>query len=290
MINQTSIPLISPDILKKEARERPLDIFLCGPGADDPKFDIRQTIRSFLTENYNCRVVLGEDIPTLKRFHRRKANLQAIEWKYAHVVDFTILLLESAGAIAELGAFSRTPDIRPRLFVVIPARHFNNQSYISRGPLSEIAEYSTRNIIYYHSNESPKALIQRLLFHITLYKYVKYAYSREYMQNAIFTFYKDFEPGSYEPWFQRLRSEFIDRAILALTNILNRPTFTELVRHSELEPNVVSTALHHLLSGHNVQKVAGGRYAARMPFSDPLLVHFNSTEMSKARARMIALT
>ena len=126
--------LYDPNILKKAALEQPLQVFLCGPGFDSHRFNFREKIRNFLHQYPNVSAVLGEELDPTK--HRLKpGDLQTVEATYAHSVDFTILLLESFGSIAELGSFSMMPDLRPRLFVMVPGRFFSSESYIARGPL-----------------------------------------------------------------------------------------------------------------------------------------------------------
>src|SRR5690606_14127923 len=86
--------------------------------------------------------------------------------------DFTILILESPGAIAELGTFSMVESLNSRIFAVVPLEFHKGESYISRGPLSILSAHSSINVSYY-SEERFDVLHHNLNWAIMLYKIIR---------------------------------------------------------------------------------------------------------------------
>lgn len=112
--------IIGPHLLKKTVKNRKTDVFLCGPGYGGENFSVREYIRTSLTEIDNVSVHYGEEIEKISSFRRAKKDLQTLEAEFAHTVDFTLLMLESPGSMAELGTFSMIPNICSRLVVLVP--------------------------------------------------------------------------------------------------------------------------------------------------------------------------
>lgn len=280
--------IIDPDLLGSSARAQKLDVFLCGPGFLSSGFDARDKIKSMLETNYDTNVVYGEDIVEMKRRSTTLVDLQTLESQFAHTVDFTILMLDSPGAIAELGTFSMIPNIMARLFIVVSQKYHRSGSYIARGPLSLIASYSINNIIYYDNNHI-QSLFNGLMYPVCLYKFVKSEQGFLYYRNAIYKFRgKTFGRNDYVEYFKPQRERFIDCITLAAINILQQPTFTELVGQLGLHPGDVSGGLHRLMARNVVEKVGNRSYRARNGYSDDLLRPFSSTALSKRRAEFLA--
>jgi len=64
--------------------------------------------------------------------HEKLLNLENV---LADSVDAVVLVVESAGAIAELGAFANTDRLRPKLVCVLKKRYRRDKSFINYGPL-----------------------------------------------------------------------------------------------------------------------------------------------------------
>jgi len=76
-----------------------------------------------------------------------KFNLLELENKLAEWVHCVVIILESAGAIAELGAFSNHIDLRNKLIVVVNERHNKNKSFIVLGPIKFLKSNTKSKII-----------------------------------------------------------------------------------------------------------------------------------------------
>jgi hypothetical protein len=267
-----------PRILKKIAADRPLKVFLCGPGYDSDRYHFRDNIRKFLKGFPNIEIVLGEDLDP-KRHSLKRSDLQTFETAFAHTVDFTVLLLESPGAIAELGTFSMIPNIRPRLFVMVPSRFYASKSYIARGPLSVIAKEHVNNIIYFEETKQSES-IHSLEMPITLFKYA----------NATDSFFSLIRSGAtphiekyYLPSFQRAKERFLDLATLVSVNILETPTFPMLIALTRFDPRELRGALHRLYEAQSISR-AGSIYTSTKGFYDPLFNLIDTSFLSKTKA------
>jgi len=237
----------------------------------------------------NVDVALGEELPDRISLPTRKpSDLQTLESYYAHLVDFTVLLLESPGALAELGTFSMIQNVRPRLFAIVSSEYYRSGSYISRGPLSLLAAHNLNNVIYYRPGEHHE-LLRRLNYPVSLYKYCSYFGGFRYAYNAktLHRFPRRRAPDHWEV-VGPLYRDFHQSLVLASTCVLARPTFTDLIRHLHLAPADLTAALRELFRANRISKGANGKYVPRRGYQDPALSAFSSTRLSRRRAEMVA--
>ncbi len=66
------------------------------------------------------------------------SNLLQFEDDIAHLASLTVIILESAGSIAELGAFAVNDVLNRKLLVFISEEHHEDDSFIKLGPLRHI--------------------------------------------------------------------------------------------------------------------------------------------------------
>jgi hypothetical protein len=276
---------LTPDLFKKRSTYLPHRIFLCGPGLSSEKFNIRSKIKDSLQAYENVTVYYGEEIEEVSDFKRKKTDLQTLEAQFAQSVDFTILILESPGSIAELGTFSMVPNIRSRLFVLVPTRFHRNSSYIARGPLSLISRNHLNNVIYYDEINFEESL-KRIKSMLTFYKYIAYIDTYNYY-NAVGYKYKpkSYTDESYEKYIGPLRDTYYQALILAHTVILRTPEFSDLVYHSAITPSDTSKALKALFAKGKIEKISGSKYRSKSNYADELLTPFDSSLLSRHAAR-----
>lgn len=279
---------VHPSLFKSDVQRAPQKIFICGPGIGSRGFDLRDKIKSYVESFSNCEVIFGEDVSS-KKISVKRADLQTLETQLAQSVDFTVLLLQSPGAIAELGTFSMIPSIRSRLFVLVPTEFYGAESYISRGPLSLIAQEFKRNVIYF-DNDVDERIYSNLSFLITMYKYA-YAQGRyQYDYHAHAAWREDnYNQLDYETYFQPIRDNFFEVVLLMAIVILDGPTFSELVSATQMHPDEVSSGLARLFSDSRIAKIRN-RYRSANSYSDVSLAQVNTMQLSRARASLIAIS
>lgn len=281
-----NISRIDPSLLNLNTQKQPLEIFLCGPGYESSRYKIREEIRDYLNNFTGIRVVYGEELGSegFKKRLPKGSNIQALEMAYAHLVDFTILILESPGAIAELGTFSMVKSLYTRVFAIIPAVYHKSESYIARGPLSILSAHSSINVSYYSVDNIP-LLHHNLNWAVMVYKIIRNNYP-EY-QNYLT------HPNKKGEEYHEFIKPKIDAAkasiALAVINMLDSPTFSELVHFLFMSPSEVSGILRILYENESIRKDKLNRYHSNKPYTDRLLDNFNSSYLSKRKAELLAL-
>jgi hypothetical protein len=79
----------------------------------------------------------------------KSGDLLELENLLAQSVHAVVIVLESPGAIAELGAFANHPLLRDRLVVVVNEKHRHEASFIMRGPVNHL-HWKTRSKRIFH--------------------------------------------------------------------------------------------------------------------------------------------
>ena len=121
-------------------------VFLCGgsnslPTNNGPKF-LREYILSKLSKEDNNKIVLAENIFNEQFDDAIFDNLLLLEKSIASFCSRIFLILESPGAIAELGSFCIIDETRAKLSVVVQQIHNEAKSYIKDGPLKSLPRSS----------------------------------------------------------------------------------------------------------------------------------------------------
>jgi hypothetical protein len=113
-------------------------IFLCGGRDSECRQHVARYLRQQSTQPF---VFYAEDVwdqvsddPDL--------NALQMEAQLAKLADILIVIVESAGTIAELGAFASHSELRSKMLPIVNARYRDDQSFIDIGPLRWIGEDS----------------------------------------------------------------------------------------------------------------------------------------------------
>jgi hypothetical protein len=108
-------------------------------GADSHPASLRKYLlktRS-LQSRLKARVVLAEEANQLYR-DTEYSDLITFEEDIAHLSSVVLIIAESAGSLAELGAFATSEQIRPALSVIMTTEHFYNESFVRFGPVQKV--------------------------------------------------------------------------------------------------------------------------------------------------------
>lgn len=126
-------------------------IFLCGgfvsKNAEKAAFSVRdylvrlKPIKSRVTGT----IVLAETAQQLYR-DTTYPDLISFEEDVARVSSIVLVISESPGALAELGAFASEPVIRPTLRVLINEEHASAESFVRYGPIKRIEDINREHI------------------------------------------------------------------------------------------------------------------------------------------------
>lgn len=114
-------------------------VFLCGgalsPEAASPTM-LRDAFYRFEKDSETkYKIVLAEAAFPLSA-EAGYGDLLQFEQDIAQVVGLIVLFVESAGSLAELGAFSALPTVAPRLLAILDEYHYEQRSFVKNGPIT----------------------------------------------------------------------------------------------------------------------------------------------------------
>lgn len=126
------------------------NIFLVGAGKENPN-SIRDIIRKELTEwQYINRMDVYYPEELFEELMKNKPyfDLLSLENILAKSVHAIVIILESPGSIAELGAFSNHNLLQDKLVVIVDKKYKNKKSFINYGLLRFLGKTKSRIIFH----------------------------------------------------------------------------------------------------------------------------------------------
>lgn len=143
----------SINIAKSSVQNRPQRIFLCGgqiPKDGGVPRSLRAVLMALLDKDHaslRSKIILAEEAADW--YHSPNSphfpNLVDLEDQIGALSSLILLIIESAGSIAELGAFSFIPSFRAKLSVVLESSFQYEHSFIMDGPLAMVEKESKEN-------------------------------------------------------------------------------------------------------------------------------------------------
>jgi hypothetical protein len=132
-------------------------IFLCGGSVFDKK-----TLRYRIQEYFNKRqrnlhqqryeISYPEDVFD-EILMSGKYDLLSLESLLAQSVDLLIIVVESAGSIAELGAFVNDKDLRKKILAINDLSLKKKRSFINQGPIKLLKKTAPSSVLYLDFND-----------------------------------------------------------------------------------------------------------------------------------------
>lgn len=116
-------------------------IFVCGgkqsASADVPPSSIRDALlrAGTIARITRSKIFIVEEIQRQFLNERVYGDFYEFENDMAQICDLVFLISESPGSFTELGSFTRDDEVAKKLFTVIRQKHFDEESYISVGPI-----------------------------------------------------------------------------------------------------------------------------------------------------------
>lgn len=140
-------------------------IFLCGADISK-KTTIRYKIAQALISSYRYSMyfdlIYPEDIFDELLYSSHSPDLLSLENLLADSVDAVIMIPESPGSYAELGAFASNEKLRTKLICVIDEKYRRTKSFINQGPLKLVKGANKTNIVYINPEEIGKGPINEI--------------------------------------------------------------------------------------------------------------------------------
>lgn len=129
-------------------------LFLCG-GKADPLLVEPESVRGALVSHLNTagcdladNITLAEDFKDWIHDSIYR-DLLVFESDIAHISSLIIIILESAGALTELGLFVRNRALKNKILVFINEAHYEENSFIKLGPLRHLQDIKITSVCSY---------------------------------------------------------------------------------------------------------------------------------------------
>lgn len=111
-----------------------IDLFLCGGASDKKHISNRDQLRRRLESNSKISIFYPEDM-FMELLSRKKYDLLTLEGFLADNSDLILIVCESPGSFAELGAFVNNERTLNKVVVLIQTKYKNAKSFIMQGPV-----------------------------------------------------------------------------------------------------------------------------------------------------------
>ena len=135
------------DDIYKPAFNFKTTVFLCG--ADITQKDkIRYKIAEALKWRFWADIIYPEDIFDELLYSSKTKDLLSLEGLLADSVDAIVLIPESPGSFAELGAFANDELLRSKLICIVDKKYKKDKSFINQGPLRLVKKANPFGLIF----------------------------------------------------------------------------------------------------------------------------------------------
>lgn len=138
------------DTVYKRFVDYKITLFLCGAGKQN-KNSMREKVARAFKENwyfYKYLLVYPEDVFEDILSGVGRQDLISLENILADSVDAIIILVESLGAVAELGVFSSHNQLRKKIICIVDENYKKDKSFINMGPIRLMRDRKEGEVIY----------------------------------------------------------------------------------------------------------------------------------------------
>lgn len=126
-------------------------IFLCGADLKDrtkTRFKLAEALkRSWLESNW-IDFVYPEDIFDDVLYSNKGMDLLSLENLLAESIDVILIVPESPGSFAELGAFANDSKLRQKMVCVVDQKYRKDKSFINQGPLKLVRAANDKGVLF----------------------------------------------------------------------------------------------------------------------------------------------
>jgi hypothetical protein len=156
-ISKSDCILISKKIrddIYKPAFSLRTTVFLCGADINQ-KDKIRYQIAQALKWKFRFDIIYPEDIFDELLHSSKTQDLLSLEGLLADSVDAVVIIPESPGSFAELGAFANDEKLRKKLICVVDKKYQKDKSFINQGPLKLVKKENSFGLVFIDPKEIP---------------------------------------------------------------------------------------------------------------------------------------
>lgn len=138
------------DSIFKKIRYQQYDIFLCGGASWKDHQSYRDQIRDELSKVFpeSMNILYPEDL-FMDMLNRKDYDLLTMEKVLAQNCDVIVIIPESPGSFAELGAFVNNEETVKKVLILQHQKYKRQRSFITQGPVSYMASRYKYSVIYF---------------------------------------------------------------------------------------------------------------------------------------------
>ncbi|WP_316818675.1 retron St85 family effector protein [Pedobacter nyackensis] len=134
-------------------------VFLCGADLTK-KTTIRHKVSEVLKGSffYNLYIdlIYPEDLFDEILYSSNSLDLLSLENLLADSVDAVVIIPESPGSFAELGAFVGNEKLRNKIICVVDEKYKKDKSFVNQGPIKLIKQANNNNVVFINPTEIGK--------------------------------------------------------------------------------------------------------------------------------------
>ena len=113
-----------------------------------------------ISKELNAEVVLAESANQIYRDTTYK-DLITFEQDIAVISSMVLVIAESSGSLAELGAFSSNDTIRRSLTILMQEKYENSESFIRHGPVEKVIKENRERVAFFPWNVHTNSTIDK---------------------------------------------------------------------------------------------------------------------------------
>jgi hypothetical protein len=150
IISDKDLSLISKKVktdIYKPAFTFKTTVFLCGADINQ-KEKTRFKVAEQIKWRFWIDLVYPEDIFDELLFSSKTKDLLSLEGLLADSVDAIVIIPESPGSFAELGAFANNALLRKKIICLVDSKYKKNKSFINQGPIKLVKKANPKGVVY----------------------------------------------------------------------------------------------------------------------------------------------
>jgi hypothetical protein len=135
-------------------------LFLCGADItlkNKVRFKIAEEFKDFWNA-FRFDIIYPEDIFDELLYSSKRKDLLSLENLLAKSVDIVLIVPESPGSFAELGAFANNPILRKQIVCVLDKKYKKKKSFINQGPIKLIKSVNKNGVVFVETNDIPNEM------------------------------------------------------------------------------------------------------------------------------------
>jgi hypothetical protein len=223
-------------------------LFLCGADINlknKLRYKIAQEFSGFWNA-FQFDIIYPEDIFDELLYSSKRQDLLSLENLLAKSVDVVLIVPESPGSFAELGAFSSNSLLRNQIVCVLDEKYKKKKSFINQGPIKLIKSVNKNGVVFVDTTDIPNE-ISKIIYAIKKTKKTKPLFSKEVTLLNLDSFLL---PTIFllEPVNEKVLEKIIENVIDKKENafVLTKTALTTLIKNRFVENTIDGYKLSEL--------------------------------------------